>query len=180
MKEIVMPEAYYSEKFGITIAPYVKADDVISIAQTALTMDDPMEQEISIAVNVIRECTDINVDGYLDNLDVDKIMHSGLWEEVQDHIDNIIDIRRYIAKKEDAGIAVARFFNITMTDFIEELNDKLDAYLDVDGLERLVNDAPKSLNEILDIVKKDGNADIIRGALQLGSVNQDQKADDEE
>lgn len=181
MKEITMPEAYYSEKFDINIEPFIRTDDVVDIAETALTMDNPMEQEISIAVNVIRDCTDANVDDYLDNLDVDKILYSGLWEEVKAHIKNVHDIYIYIEKKEDAGIAIARFFNVTATEFLNDVNIKLSEYLDTQDLDALVKDAPVKLNEILDIVKKDGNADIIRGAFKMGEVaDTEEKVDDAE
>lgn len=176
-----MPEAYYSEKFDINIEPFIKVDDVVDIAETALTMDNPMEQEICIAVNVIRECTDANVDDYLDNLDVNKILYSGLWDEVKSHIKNVHDIYIYIGKKEDAEIAVARFLNVTATEFLNDINNKLSKYLDTQDLDALIKDAPTKLNEILDIVKEDGNADIIRGAMKMGEVaDTEEKVDDAE
>lgn len=183
MKEITMPEAYYSEKFDINIEPFIKTDDIVDIAETALTEDNPMKQEICIAVNVIRECTDANVDDYLDNLDVDKILYSGLWNEVKAHIKNLHDIYIYIGKKEDVGIAIARFLNVTATEFLNDINNKLSEYLDTQDLDALIKDAPTKLNEILDIVKEDGNADIIRGAMKMGDVldNTDkEKVDDAE
>ena len=172
MKEIIMPEVYYSEEFDINIEPFVKADDVISIAETALTMDNPMEQEICIAVNVIRECTDANVDDYIDNLDVNKILYSGLWDEVKRHIKNIHDIYIYIEKKESADIALAHFLNVTATEFLNNINDKLGEYLDAQDIDALIKDAPKTLSEILDIVKQDGNADIIRGAFKMSETSE--------
>lgn len=183
MKNIEFPDTYYSEKFDIEIEPYIPSDLVVDIAETALTMENPMEQEICIAVNVLRECTDINVDDYLDNLDVDKILYTGLWDEVKSHIKNVHDIYIYIGKKEDVGVAIARFLNVTLPEFLDSISNKLDEYLDEQDLSEFIKDAPEKLNEILNTVKEDGNADIIRGAMKMGEVldsTDKEKVDDAE
>ena len=61
MKKLEMPKDYYSEKFDITIRPYVKAVDIVDIAENALLQDNTFEQEVCVAANVIGLCTDICV-----------------------------------------------------------------------------------------------------------------------
>lgn len=186
MNRIDMPESVYIKKFDINVEPYIKSEDVVGIAETALEMDNKTEQEICIAVNVLRQCTDINVDDALDNMDVDYILYSGLWDAVQECIINVEDIRTHIAHREDMGVAIAKFFNVTATAFLAKIDAKLDKYLEDGTLDEFVKDAPDKLNEILNIVKEDGNADIIRGAFKMNEVKpqlkilEDIKADDEE
>lgn len=172
MKTIKIPEDYISEKYGITIKPFIPTESIADIAETAMKMPNKIEEEICIAVNVIRECTDANVDEALDNLDVDLIIFSGLWDEVQEHVEGVDLIRKYIAYKEDAGIALANFLNKTLPKFLERLDKDMDKYIKrlPKGVEwrDLVEQLPKSMSEIIDIVKEDGNAEIIQGALKMG------------
>lgn len=181
MIRVDMPKATYIKKFDINVEPYVKSADVVAIGETALQMDNIVEQEICIAVNVLRQCTNIDVDGALDNMDVDYIMYSGLWDIVQDYVMNVDEIREYIAHREDMGVAIARFLNVTAPKFLEEIGGDLDKYLGDANLNDFVKNAPEKLNEILDIVKEDGNADIIRGAFKMNEVEPIiEKVDDEE
>lgn len=164
MKNINMPKLYHSSKYDLDIQTYVPSKLVVDIAETALTMDNQMEQHLCVAVNVIRECTNIDVEKVLDTMDVDVIMYSGLWQEVASHITNLDEIYSYIAHKEDYQVAIAKFFNVTLPEFMDKLDKKLPSG---DEWEDLAKKVPQSMNDILKIMKEDGNADIIKGALKL-------------
>lgn len=180
MKDITMPKDYHSEKYDLDIQTYIPSELVADIAETALQMNSYIEQQICIAVNVIRECTNIDVEKALDEMDVNVIMYSGLWEEVKQHIMNMHEIYNYIAHAEDAQVAVAKFFNITLPEFMEKIDKDLTKYIKKmpKGKEwdELVRDIPKSMNELLKTLEEDGNAEVIKGALKL--IENEEKVDD--
>ena len=183
MKNITMPKDYHSEKYDLDIQTYIPSELVADIAETALQMNSYIEQQICIAVNVIRECTNIDVEKVLDEMDVNVIMYSGLWEEVKQHIINMHEIYNYIAHAQDAQIAVARFFNVTLPEFMDKIDKDLTKYIKKlpkgKEWETLMQTMPKSMDEILNIMEEDGNAEVIRGALKL-IENDEEKVDDEE
>ena len=178
-----MPKDYHSEKYDLDIQTYIPSELVADIAETALQMNSYIEQQICIAVNVIRECTNIDVEKVLDEMDVNVIMYSGLWEEVKQHIINMHEIYNYIAHAQDAQIAVARFFNVTLPEFMNKIDKDLTKYIKKlpkgKEWETLMQVMPKSMDEILSIMEEDGNAEVIRGALKL-IENNEEKVDDEE
>lgn len=183
MKDITMPKDYHSEKYDLDIQTYIPSELVADIAETALQMNSYIEQQICIAVNVIRECTNIDVEKVLDEMDVNVIMYSGLWEEVKQHIINMHEIYNYIAHAQDAQIAVARFFNVTLPEFMDKIDKDLTKYIKKlpkgKEWETLMQAMPKSMDEILNIMEEDGNAEVIRGALKL-IENDEEKVGDEE
>lgn len=172
-KELIkMPEVIYNEEYDINIRPYLTADEIVQIAETALTMANPMEQEISIAVNTLRFCTDMNDDGALDDMEIDNIMWSGLWQTVAEEILNFDMVLAYIHYRENAGIAIANFLNKTAPKFMDALDKNLNKYIKKlpKGAEwdEFMQNTPKMLEDVLEQVKQDGNADIIAGALKMG------------
>ena len=130
-----------------------------------------MEQEISIAVNTIRLCTDIDEEE-LDVMEIDDIMWSGLWQTVANEIINFDMILSYIHYYENAGIALANFLNKTLPKFMESIDKDLNKYIKKlpKGAEwdEFMQNTPKMLEDVLEQVKKDGNADIIAGAVKMG------------
>ena len=172
-KELIkMPEVIYNEEYDINIRPYLTADEIVQIAETALTMENPMEQEISIAVNTLRFCTYMNDDGTLDDMEIDTIMWSGLWQTVAEEILNFDMVLAYIHYRENAGIAIANFLNKTAPKFMDALDKNLNKYIKrlPKGAEwdEFMQNTPKMLEDVLEQVKQDGNADIIAGALKMG------------
>ena len=172
IENVVLPEMIYNEEYDIHIRPYLTADEIIQVAETAMTMDNPMEQEVSIAVNVIRMCTDANDDGALDDMDIDRIMWSGLWQTVAEEIMNFDMVLAYIHYRENAGIALANFLNKTAPQFLNALDKGLNKYIKrlPKGAEwnEFMQEAPKMLEDVLKQVKEDGNAEIIAGAAKMG------------
>lgn len=159
-----MPKELYLEKYDLHIRPYLTCEEIVSIGELAIQAENPIEQEMTIALNVLVCCTDLTEDKARE-LDLDVILYSGLWDEMLAIIKNITSLYDYIAYFESANIAIARFLNKTIPDMAQEYIDKLPK----DGeWEKVIEKLPTSLNQVLEVVKEDGNADIIRGALKMG------------
>ena len=164
MKELEMPKELYLEKYDLHIRPYLTCEEIISIGELAIQAENPIEQEMTIALNVLVCCTDLTEDEARE-LDLDVILYSGLWDEMLEIIKNITSLYDYIAYFESANVAIARFLNKTIPDMAQEYIDKLPK----DGeWEKVIEKLPTSLNQVLEVAKEDGNADIIRGALKMG------------
>ena len=164
MKELEMPKELYLEKYDLHIRPYLTCEEIISIGELAIQAENPIEQEMTIALNVLVCCTDLTEDEARE-LDLDVVLYSGLWDEVLEIIKNITSLYDYIAYFESANIAIARFLNKTIPDMAQEYIDKLPK----DGeWEKVIEKLPTSLSQVLEVAKEDGNADIIRGALKMG------------
>lgn len=164
MKELEMPKELYLEKYDLHIRPYLTCEEIISIGELAIQAENPIEQEMTIALNVLVCCTDLTADEARE-LDLDVVLYSGLWNEMLEIIKNITSLYDYIAYFESANIAIARFLNRTIPNMAQEYIDKLPK----DGeWEKVIEKLPTSLNQVLEVAKEDGNADIIRGALKMG------------
>ena len=164
MKELEMPKELYLEKYDLHIRPYLTCEEIISIGELAIQAENPIEQEMTIALNVLVCCTDLT-ENEARELDLDVVLYSGLWDDMLEIIKNITSLYDYIAYFESANIAIARFLNKTIPDMAQEYIDRLPK----DGeWEKVIEKLPTSLNQVLEIAKEDGNADIIRGALKMG------------
>lgn len=164
MKELEMPKELYLEKYDLHIRPYLTCEEIVSIGELAIQAENPIEQEMTIALNVLVCCTDLTEDEARE-LDLDVVLYSGLWDKMLEVIKNITSLYDYIAYFESANIAIARFLNKTIPDMAQEYIDKLPK----DGeWEKVIEKLPTSLNQVLEVAKEDGNADIIRGALKMG------------
>ena len=164
MKELEMPKELYLEKYDLHIRPYLTCEEIVSIGGLAIQAENPIEQEMTIALNVLVCCTDLTEDEARE-LDLDVVLYSGLWDEMLEIIKNIASLYDYIAYFESTNIAIARFLNKTIPDMAQEYIDKLPK----DGeWEKVIEKLPTSLNQVLEVAKEDGNADIIRGALKMG------------
>lgn len=164
MKKLEMPKELYLEKYDLHIRPYLTCEEIVSIGELAIQAENPIEQEMTIALNVLVCCTDLTEDEARE-LDLDVILYNGLWDEMLEIIKNITSLYDYIAYFESANIAIARFLNKTIPDMAQEYVDKLPK----DGeWEKVIEKLPTSLNQVLEVAKEDGNADIIRGALKMG------------
>lgn len=164
MKELEMPKELYLEKYDLHIRPYLTCEEIISIGELAIQAENPIEQEMTIALNVLVCCTDLTEDEARE-LDLDVVLYSGLWNDMLEIIKNITSLYDYIAYFESANIAIARFLNRTIPNMAQEYIDKLPK----DGeWEKVIEKLPTSLNQVLEVAKEDGNADIIRGALKMG------------
>ena len=166
MKELEMPKELYLEKYDLHIRPYLTCEEIISIGELAIQTENPIEQEMTIALNVLVCCTDLTEDEARE-LDLDVVLYGGLWDDIleRDIIKNIASLYAYINYFESSDIAIARFLNRTIPNMAQEYIDKLPK----DGeWEKVIEKLPTSLNQVLEVAKEDGNADIIRGALKMG------------
>ena len=177
MKEIKMPKEMYFEEYDLYVRPYLTLEEVISIGELVVQADNPIEQEMTIAMNTLICCTKLTAEDFqapesegeedadADILDIGDIIISGMWDEIKFEIDNISMVYDYVRYFESPQIAIAKFLNQTLPNMLDKYVDKLPK----DGeWEEVIEKLPKSLNEVLELAKEDGNADIIRGALKMG------------
>ena len=177
MKEIKMPKEMYFEEYDLYVRPYLTLEEVVSIGELVVQADNPIEQEMTIAMNTLICCTKLTAEDFqvpesegeedadADVLDIGEIMISGMWDAIKSEISNISMVYDYVRYFESPQIAIAKFLNQTLPNMLDKYVDKLPK----DGeWEKVIEKLPKSLNEVLELAKEDGNADIIRGALKMG------------
>lgn len=164
MKELEMPKELYLEEYDLHIRPYLTCEEIVNIGELAIQTENPIEQEMTIALNVLICCTDLTEDEARE-LDLDVVLYGGLWDDMLGIIKNIASLYAYINYFESADIAIARFLNRTIPNMAQEYIDKLPKEGE---WEKVIEKLPTSLNQVLEVAKEDGNADIIRGALKMG------------
>lgn len=177
MKKLTMPKEVYFEEYDLHVRPYLTLEEVVNIGGLVVQADNPIEQEMTIAMNTLICCTELTVDDFqmsevedaedvdVDVLDIGEIILSGMWEEIKREIINITMVYDYVKYFESPQIAIAKFLNQTLPEMLDKYVDRLPK----DGeWEEVIEKLPKSLNEVLELAKEDGNADIIRGALKMG------------
>lgn len=180
MKELKMPKEMYFEEYDLHVRPYLTLEEVLSIGELVIQADNPIEQEMTIAMNTLICCTELTTEDFqapesedeedsegvdVDVLDIGDIMISGMWDAIKSEIANISMVYDYVRYFESPQIAIAKFLNQTLPNMLDEYVDRLPK----DGeWEEVIEKLPKSLNEVLELAKEDGNADIIRGAFKMG------------
>ena len=175
MKELKMPKEMYFEEYDLHVRPYLTLEEVVSIGELVVQADNPIEQEMTIAMNTLICCTELTTEDFqspevegeedADVLDIGEIMISGMWGAIKSEIANISMIYDYVRYFESPQIAIAKFLNQTLPNMLDKYVDRLPK----DGeWEEVIEKLPKSLNEVLELAKEDGNADIIRGAFKMG------------
>ena len=177
MKEIKMPKEMYFEEYDLYVRPYLTLEEVISIGELVVQADNPIEQEMTIAMNTLICCTKLTAEDFqapeaedeedadAHVLDIGDIIISGMWDAIKLEISNISMVYDYVRYFESPQIAIAKFLSQTLPNMLDKYVDKLPK----DGeWEEVIEKLPKSLNEVLELAKEDGNADIIRGALKMG------------
>ena len=180
MKELKMPKEMYFEEYDLHVRPYLTLEEVVSIGELVVQADNPIEQEMTIAMNTLICCTEQTTEDFqapesedeedsesvdVDVLDIGDIMISGMWDTIKSEIANISMVYDYVRYFESPQIAIAKFLNQTLPNMLDKYVDRLPK----DGeWEEVIERLPKSLNEVLELAKEDGNADIIRGAFKMG------------
>lgn len=177
MKKLTMPKELYFGEYDLHVRPYLTLEEVVSIGELVVQADNPIEQEMTIAMNTLVCCTDLTAEDFqmpevedaedvdVDVLDIGEIIISGMWEEIKREIINITMVYDYVKYFESPQIAISKFLNKTLPEMLDKYVDRLPK----DGeWEEVIEKLPKSLNEVLELAKEDGNADIIRGALKMG------------
>ena len=151
MKELKMPKEIYFEEYDLHVRPYLTLEEVVSIGELVVQADNPIEQEMTIAMNTLICCTELTAEDFqapedaedadADVLDIGDIMISGMWDAIKFEIDNISMVYDYVRYFESPQIAIAKFLNQTL---------------------------PNMLDKYVDRLPKDCHADIIRGAFKMG------------
>ena len=177
MKELTMPKEMYFEEYDLHVRPYLTLEEALSIGELVVQAANPIEQEMTIAMNTLICCTELTAEDFqapeaedeedvdVNVLDIGDIMISGMWKEIKSEIANISMVYDYVRYFESPQIAIAKFLNKTLPEMLDKYVDRLPK----DGeWEEVIEKLPKSLNEVLELAKEDGNADIIRGAFKMG------------
>ena len=104
MKELRMPKEMYFEEYDLHVRPYLTLEEVLSIGELVVQADNPIEQEMTIAMNTLICCTELTTEDFqapevdgeedsesvdVDVLDIGDIMISGMWDTIKSEIANI-------------------------------------------------------------------------------------------
>ena len=124
MKKLTMPKEIYFEEYDLRVRPYLTLEEVVSIGELVVQADNPIEQEMTIAMNTLICCTELTADDFqmpevedaedeaedvdVDILDIGEIILSGMWEEVKREIINITMVYDYVKYFESPQIAIAK------------------------------------------------------------------------
>ena len=165
MHELHMPKQVFLKKWDVSVRPYLTSEDIVDIAESMLLYDNKLEQHMALMMGVLERCTDIDIK-ILEETDVDRFIYSGLWADVRENIAGVKDILEYVEHKESANVAIAKFVNTTLTDALTKLielisNNNLDNILENDTI---------ALKDALNLIKEDGNAEILKNVFQMSTI----------
>lgn len=165
MHELHMPKQVFLKKWDVSVRPYLTSEDIVDIAESMLLYDNKLEQHMALMMGVLERCTDIDIK-ILEETDVDRFIYSGLWADVRENIAGVKDILEYVEHKESANVAIAKFVNTTLTDALTKLIELI-SNTNLDNI--LVNDTI-ALKDALNLIKEDGNAEILKNVFQMSTI----------
>lgn len=165
MHELHMPKQVFLKKWDVSVRPYLTSEDIVDIAESMLLYDNKLEQHMALMMGVLERCTDIDIK-ILEETDVDRFIYSGLWADVRENIAGVKDILEYVEHKESANVAIAKFVNTTLTDALTKLIELI-SNTDLDNI--LTNDTI-ALKDALNLIKEDGNAEILKNVFQMSTI----------
>lgn len=165
MHELHMPKQVFLKKWDVSVRPYLTSEDIVDIAESMLLYDNKLEQHMALMMGVLERCTDIDIK-ILEETDVDRFIYSGLWADVRENIAGVKDILEYVEHKESANVAIAKFINTTLTDALTKLIELI-SNTDLDNI--LTNDTV-ALKDALNLIKEDGNAEILKNVFQMSTI----------
>ena len=165
MHELHMPKQVFLKKWDVSVRPYLTSEDIVDIAESMLLYDNKLEQHMALMMGVLERCTDIDIK-ILEETDVDRFIYSGLWADVRENIAGVKDILEYVEHKESANVAIAKFVNTTLTDALTKLIELI-SNTNLDNI--LANDTI-ALKDALNLIKEDGNAEILKDVFQMSTI----------
>ena len=165
MHELHMPKQVFLKKWDVSVRPYLTSEDIVDIAESMLLYDNKLEQHMALMMGVLERCTDIDIK-ILEETDVDRFIYSGLWADVRENIAGVKDILEYVEHKESANVAIAKFVNTTLTDALTKLIELI-SNTNLDNI--LANDTI-ALKDALNLIKEDGNAEILKNGCQMSTI----------
>nr|DAQ37040.1 MAG TPA: hypothetical protein [Caudoviricetes sp.] len=165
MHELHMPKQVFLKKWDVSVRPYLTSEDIVDIAESMLLYDNKLEQHMALMMGVLERCTDIDIK-ILEETDVDRFIYSGLWADVRENIAGVKDILEYVEHKESANVAIAKFVNTTLTDALTKLIELI-SNTNLDNI--LANDTI-ALKDALNLIKEDGNAEILKNVFQMSTI----------
>lgn len=165
MHELHMPKQVFLKKWDVSVRPYLTSEDIVDIAESMLLYDNKLEQHMALMMGVLERCTDIDIK-ILEETDVDRFIYSGLWADARENIAGVKDILEYVEHKESANVAIAKFVNTTLTDALTKLIELI-SNTNLDNI--LANDTI-ALKDALNLIKEDGNAEILKNVFQMSTI----------
>ena len=165
MHELHMPKQVFLKKWDVSVRPYLTSEDIVDIAESMHLYDNKLEQHMALMMGVLERCTDIDIK-ILEETDVDRFIYSGLWADVRENIAGVKDILEYVEHKESANVAIAKFVNTTLTDALTKLIELI-SNTNLDNI--LANDTI-ALKDALNLIKEDGNAEILKNVFQMSTI----------
>ena len=165
MHELHMPKQVFLKKWDVSVRPYLTSEDIVDIAETMLLYDNKLEQHMALMMGVLERCTDIDIK-ILEEADVDRFIYSGLWADVRENIAGVKDILEYVEHKESANVAIAKFVNTTLTDALTKLIELISNTI----LFNILANDTIALKDALNLIKEDGNAEILKNVFQMSTI----------
>lgn len=133
MKELKRPETIYIGEYDINLTPYLTLQEQEAIVSLMLNSDNLVEREVKLITGVVEFCTDIPTDS---DVDINDIIISGLWDEIQDKMgDYIWNVEDMVSKYDSMDFTFSKLVNL--------LAEKLDS---------LANALPNE-NQLVEIAK---------------------------
>ncbi len=133
MKELKRPETIYIGEYDINLRPYLTLQEQEAIVSLMLNSDNLVEREVKLITGVVEFCTDIPTDS---DVDINDIIISGLWDEIQDKMgDYIWNVEHMVSKYDSMDFTFSKLVNL--------LAEKLDS---------LANALPNE-NQLVEIAK---------------------------
>lgn len=189
VKELKTPNNIYIEEFDVKVRPYLTVDEIMDIGETLLLAENTVVQQALLMTSVFNVCTDIPKEYIMqptdeddepneDFMGYDLMIQSGLWGAVANILSDSIDqIWEYVNDKEDASKAVSRFINNDLTSLIERVMELLTKWEKKmprgKQWTQMLENFPQRLANAIVSINEDGNAEIIKNALELNTVNKD-------
>lgn len=165
MHELHMPKQVFLKKWDVSVRPYLTSEDIVDIAESMLLYDNKLEQHMALMMGVLERCTDIDIK-ILEETDVDRFIYSGLWADVRENIAGVKDILEYVEHKESANVAIAKFVNTTLTDALTKLIELISNT----NLDNILTNDTIALKDALNLIKEDGNAEILKNVFQMSTI----------
>ena len=114
-------------KNNITTDEKLRIEDVVSNRLKLRDFNNYTELEYDIIASVLHLCTNIDI-GELDNVGIDNIVDSGLWDKIRNEIVNYYDVVEDIkrmeenAEKEKTSVYKFNLLLDKITEFVDKIN----------------------------------------------------------
>jgi hypothetical protein len=144
----------------IIINPYISVENVIEIitsyVESYFGEDNPATNYIEAEYSKILGLIELQTNISIDNLDLDEILGSGLWNEVEKNLVNLSElnnmiyrITRMMEDKKSIGVSFDKLVN-DISGFIEKISDVDLSSSGISELLKKLNYEKNEINKIID------------------------------